>query len=69
MLDGPYDDNYVFCTRILHVLSTHDDAMRIRIVKNEGTIKSLVKVLQSSILDIRQRATQALAYIALTDEG
>ena len=69
MLSGAYDDNYLFCTRIFHVLSTHDDAMRIRIVQNKGTIQSLVKVLQSSTLEIRQRATQTLAYVALTDEG
>jgi len=69
MLSSAYEDNYRGCTQVLQVLSTHNDAMRIRIAKNEGTIQSLVKICQSPDVEIRQRATQTLAYIALTDEG
>ena len=69
MLTGPYEDNYLGCARVLHILSTHDNAMRLKIVENKGTTEGLVRILQSPNLEIRQRATQTLAYLALTDEG
>ena len=69
MLSGPYEDNYLASTRVLHILATHNDSMRRNIVKCEGTIKSLVKILKSRNLEVRQRGTQALAYIMLTYEG
>ena len=69
MLSGPYEDNYLGCTRVFHILSTHDDGMRVKIVENEGTINCLVNILKSPNLEVRQRAIQTLAYIALSDEG
>ena len=69
MLSSTYEDNYRGCTRVLQVLATHNDAMRVKIARNEGTILCLVKICQSPDLEIRQRASQTLGYIALTDEG
>ena len=69
MLSSSYEDNYRGCTQVLQVLATHNDAMRVKIARNEGTIHALVKICQSPDLEIRQRATKTLAYIALTDEG